>query len=114
MTVADRIKEKRELLGLTQLDLAKRLGLRSKTSISRIEQSEDNVSLKDVQRIADALGCSPLELMGWIDPNDDKFDEQTKRLIHYFNGLSASNRNMFEKYIEIAFKEEQKGGNKDV
>ena len=114
MTVADKIKEKRELLGLTQLDLAKRLGLKSKTSISRIEQSGDNVSLKDIQRIAEALGCSPLELMGWLDPNNEKFDEQTKRLIRYFNALSAANRNLIEKYAEITYQEERKGGKDNV
>lgn len=63
MTVADRIKEKRELLGLTQFELAERLGLKSRTSITRIEKSGDNVSLKDVRRIADILGCSTIDLM---------------------------------------------------
>jgi transcriptional regulator with XRE-family HTH domain len=63
MTVADRIKEKRKLLGLTQYELAERLGLKSETSITRIEKSGDNVSLKDVRRIADILGCSAIDLM---------------------------------------------------
>ena len=39
MTVADRIREKRLEMELSQDELAKRLGYRDKTSISKIEKS---------------------------------------------------------------------------
>lgn len=100
MTVADRIKEKRELLGLTQYDLAEKLGLKSATSITRIEKSGDNVSLKDVRRIADILGCSEIELM---------FDD--KQVVEY--AMLNPNKTkvniydverVFERYVEQAIK----------
>lgn len=98
MTVADRIKEMRERKGWTQTKLAERLGLRSGTSVTRIEKSGDDVTLKDVERIATAFGCSPLELMGWLNPNTTD-DPDLNRLIHYFNCLNAENRNKGFEYI---------------
>ena len=108
MTVADRIKETREQKGLTQLELANRIGLKSKTSITRIEQSGDNVSLKDVQRIAEALGCSPLYLMGWVNPYNEELPPHTSHIIHYFNLLSAKNQDAVEAYIKFLIEEENK------
>lgn len=67
MTVGDRIRELREYRGLTQEQLAKKLGLSGKSSISKIEKSGDDITLKNIERIADALYASPSYLMGWID-----------------------------------------------
>ena len=98
MTVADRIKEMREKRGWTQTQLAEKLGLRSGTSVTRIEKSGDDVTLKDVERIAEVFGCSPLELMGWLNPFATD-DPTLKRLVHYFNMLNAENRNKGFDYI---------------
>ena len=65
MTIADRIKQKREEKHLSQEDLAKICGYADKTSISKIENSGDNVTLKKIKRIADALGVTHRYLMGW-------------------------------------------------
>ena len=71
MTVAARVKARRESLGLSQGELAKRLGLNSRSSISRIENNGDDITLRDVGRLAKALECSPLYLMGW-DEEENK------------------------------------------
>lgn len=65
MTVSDRIKSRREELKMTQDELAKRLGLKGKSSVCKIENAGDNVSSKSVKRYAIALNCSPAHLMGW-------------------------------------------------
>lgn len=65
MTVADRIKYRREELGFTQSELAQKAGYSDKTSVSKIENSGDNISMKKVRRIAKALSVSPSYLMGW-------------------------------------------------
>lgn len=67
MTTADRIKIRREELGLSQTDLAKRIGLSGKTSISRMETSGDRVTLKNVEKCAKALNCSISYLLGYED-----------------------------------------------
>lgn len=71
MTIADRIKQKREEKHLSQEDLAKICGYADKTSISKIENSGDNVTLKKIKRIADALGVTHRYLMGWEDESEE-------------------------------------------
>ena len=65
MTVADRIKELRTEKGITQTELAKRLGNKDKSTISKIESKGNDISLKDIKRIAEALGTTSAYLMGW-------------------------------------------------
>ena len=67
MTVADRVKLRREELGMSQEELAHKMGLKSRSSITRIEKSGDEISLKDVERLSEALDCSPMYLMDWSD-----------------------------------------------
>lgn len=65
MTVGERIKELRIEFGLSQDELAKRAGYSDKTAISKLEHAGNNITLKQVKRIAIALEASPEELMGW-------------------------------------------------
>lgn len=71
MTTADRIRQRRIELGLTQLELAKRLGFSTKAAVSKIECQGDKVTLKNVEKFALALHCAPAYLMGW---SDEKYD----------------------------------------
>lgn len=74
-TVGDRIREKREELGLTQDELSKKLGYKSRSSVNKMENARE-LPLKKVKMMADVLGCSPAYLMGW----DSKELENTKTL----------------------------------
>lgn len=65
MTVADRIKYRRESLGMSQEELAKRIGLKDKSSITKIEKAGDKISLKNIEKISEALSVSVQFLMGW-------------------------------------------------
>ena len=65
MTVADRIRLKREELNLSQDELAKKIGCKDKSTISKIEKSGNDITMKNIQRIADALGVTSQYLMGW-------------------------------------------------
>lgn len=72
MTVADRIKQLRERLGLTQEQLAERLGYNGKSSISKIETSGNDITLKKISRLAPVLHTTEAYLMGWVDnPSPD-------------------------------------------
>lgn len=72
MTIADRIKERRELLHLTQEELANKCGYSDKSSITKIEKSGNDITLKKIQKVAKALGTTPSYLMGW-DESDDEY-----------------------------------------
>jgi transcriptional regulator with XRE-family HTH domain len=81
MTVADRIKFKREELDITQDELAKKLGLKGKSSVCKIESSGDNISTKSIRNYANALGVTIAYLMGW----ESESDPSTAALEHIIN-----------------------------
>lgn len=65
MTIGERIKKVRTDKKITQAELAIMCGYANKANISRIEHSGDNVTTKQVKRIADKLGVTEAFLMGY-------------------------------------------------
>lgn len=66
MTVGDRIKKKRIELGLSQDEVAQKVGYKSRSSIQKIESSR-RLPLSKIELMSRALDCSPGYLMGWED-----------------------------------------------
>lgn len=106
MTTADRIRQRRLELGLTQLELAKRLGFSTKAAVSKIECQGDNVTLKNVEKFAYALHCAPAYLMGW---SDEKYDneptyhetanERTDTFIVLYNQLDEEQKKLIDNLL---------------
>lgn len=69
MTIGERIAIRRKQLGLTQEELAKKLGYKSKSTINKVELGINDLSQSKVKLYADALNVSPAYLMGWEDSN---------------------------------------------
>ena len=67
MTVADRVLERRTALGMTQTELAIKMGYKGKTSVSKIETAGDNITLKTIEKLAAALNTTHAYLLGWVD-----------------------------------------------
>lgn len=67
MTVGDRIRIRRERLGMTQDELAKKLGHSSRSTVSKAEKWGNDITTWKVKRYAEALDCSFEYLMGWED-----------------------------------------------
>lgn len=65
MTIADRIREKRNELNYSQTELAYKAGYNDKTAISKFENAGNDITMKQVKRIAKALGVTSAYLMGW-------------------------------------------------
>lgn len=107
MTTADRIKNRRIELGLTQLEVAKRLGLTSKAAVSKIESQGDDVSLKNVKKFGEALGCSIAYLMGWEDEKEqsDKDDEflskEDAEFITLYRQLSDEQKKLVDNMLTV-------------
>ena len=73
MTVGARIKNVREQRGLSQETLAKLMGYKDRSSISKIEkETDENIYMDVIQKFADVLNCSPLYLMGWDNEEENK------------------------------------------
>lgn len=58
------IKNRRQELGLTQSELANRTGYSDRSMIAKIESGKIDLPLSKVEVFANALGTTPLELMG--------------------------------------------------
>lgn len=56
--IGERIRRARESLGLSQQELAKRIGYSSPATISHFESGERKISILDLQQIAQTLGLS--------------------------------------------------------
>lgn len=65
--LGQKIKKKREELGLSQEDLAKILGYKHKSSINKIELGAADVPRAKVPAFAKALGMTAIEFSGWTE-----------------------------------------------
>ena len=85
--IGKRIKARREELGMTQEELAARLGYKSKTTIAEIENGTNDIVQSKVMEFAKMLDTTPAYLMGWeqIDP--------------YFSGKEASDE-IYQKFAK--------------
>lgn len=81
MTIGQRIKKLREERGMTQEELAKVLGYSHKTSISKIESDERNLTQPKIKAIAEIFDVSPSALLGIGEEN--KSPEKTIDLHNY-------------------------------
>lgn len=67
MTMGDRIKNRRIELGMTQQELAVKMGFKTRSHISLLEQGDRNIPISKIKKLANALEVSPEYLMGWED-----------------------------------------------
>ncbi len=63
--IGKRIKEKREYIGMTQEELATKLGYRNKSTIAKIETGANDIVQSKVIEFANALNTTVSYLMGW-------------------------------------------------
>ena len=65
MTTGERIKQRREELGLTQTELAERMGYKSRAAICTVEKDKEDLTTTRIRKFAKALQTTPAYLMGW-------------------------------------------------
>ena len=76
MSIGQRIKSRREELGLSQEDLAHKIGYKSKSSINKIELDIQQLRQSKIKQIADALETTTDYIMGWSEKEDSEPKEQ--------------------------------------
>ena len=95
MTVGQRIKQRRMELGMTQSELAEKMGYQGKTAVSAAENKGDNITTTKVKKFADALGVTPRWLMGYEDNEPDYIWEDKGKAYHIeFDRKDVSNQTM--------------------
>ncbi|MDO5559380.1 MAG: S24 family peptidase [Oscillospiraceae bacterium] len=89
MNIGENIKRLREQLGMSQEELATKMGYKSRSAITKIEKGQRDINQKKIKEYAKALNTSPAVLMGIeVHTNDstdyDKYDNiepiTTKRI----------------------------------
>ena len=101
MTIGERIKQKRIELNLSQDELAKRVGYKSRSSIQKIESAR-KLPITKVAIMASALNCSPGYLMGWEDDEGNKIESHSefelspedKQFIELFHNANPDRRKL--------------------
>ena len=90
MTIGDRIKQRRMELNMSQEELAHKIGYKDRSTISYIENGDNNFPIAKVKAIAIALKTTPQWIMGWDedDPDSllqDAFDNPDRRILFNLN-----------------------------
>lgn len=105
--IGKRIKIKREELGLTQEDLAKRMGYKSKSTINKIELGINDITQSTIIKFTEVLNTTPAYLMGWEEEQEYIDGAEEARLIKKYNKLSKSNRKVVLDLIDSLISAQQ-------
>lgn len=73
MEIGERIKKRREELGMSQDELAKKVGYTSRSSVAKVETNANGMVQSKLVAFAKALNTTPAYLMGWTN------DEETEK-----------------------------------
>ena len=71
VNIGKNIMRTRKELGMTQEELARRVGYKTKSAINKIELGVRDLPQKKIVAFAQALGVSPGHLMGWDQEPED-------------------------------------------
>lgn len=79
MSIGDRIKSRRIELNMSQDELAKKLGYKSRSSINKIEKDGRNLPQDKIKALANILYTTPAYIMGWTEEKNKLLNELTKQ-----------------------------------
>lgn len=108
MNVGTRIRERREELGMSQDELAKRAGYAHRATISKIENGYQDFPIDQIVPIAKALDVTPGWIMGWDKP-DTGSDKTAQRLMAYAKKMNGLQLSEWIDYAEKLLNEETPG-----
>ena len=79
--IGENIRRKREELGLSQEELATRMGYKSKSTINKIELGINDIPQNKITKFAEVLGTTPAVLMGWVDEQTGKKNDVLANIV---------------------------------
>lgn len=101
-TIGQRIRTRRIELGMTQEELAQKLGYTSRSSINKIEKEYRNLQQEKILDFANALATTPAYIMGWNEScasgSDLTADERD--LLNAFRSFNQEGQTRILNYIE--------------
>ena len=87
MTIYERIKNRRIALGMSQTELAKKVGYVGKSAISKVENGERDISQSMIEQYAKALNVSPIYLLYGDDYDGDQWPSDCESLNRRFANI---------------------------
>ena len=103
-TVGDRILQRRKELGLTQEELAKMMGYKSKSTINKIEMGINDIPQSKIARFAEVLATTPTYLMGWdeeeISPSETSLTEGEQMWLELYHRVSDDTKDILIKMMD--------------
>lgn len=106
-TVGNRILQRRKELDLTQEELARRMGYKSKSTINKIEMGINDIPQSKIMRFSEVLATTPSFLMGWDEeeensPEEPKLTEGEQMLLDLFRRVPEDKQQMVLSLIRVA------------
>lgn len=96
-TMYDRIKRLREEQGMSQTELAKKCGYSNRSTITKIEKGERNLSSGKIQKIANALGVKPSVLMD----GEDEINDISSEILALLEAMPEQKRENAIEYLKF-------------
>lgn len=105
-TVGDRILIRRKELDLTQEELARRMGYKSKSTINKIEMGINDIPQSKIAKFAEVLATTPSFLMGWDEednsPEEPTLTEGEEMLLDLFRRIPEDKQELVLQMIRVA------------
>lgn len=106
MEIGERIKHRREELSMSQDELAKKVGYKSRSSVNKIEADGRGLPQRKIVAFAKALETTPSYLMGWEPVSDEDIgnvfaNDNLFEIIDNISSLSPNEKNHFIKYLQL-------------
>ena len=108
--IGELIKKRRLELGMTQEELAKRLGYAHKSSINKLEMNKNDVTQTLLLKISDALDVSPMYFINQIDvPHETHSRDAIMEYARKLARLNQADLDNVIKYIDFLESQQKKG-----
>lgn len=104
MHIGIRIRTRREELGMSQDELAEKMGYKSRSTIAKIENGVNDVVQSNIVKFSNALNVSVAYLMGWEKAVEEKPIETAHKLADLFLNVDfedAGLLKMLEEYGKL-------------
>lgn len=101
MTVGEKIKRRRIELGMSQEDLAKKLGYKDRSALSYLEKRGEGLKLSRAKEIAEALRMDPADLLDDYSKPDFMVTDEEASLLLELRSLNLDDYNNVLKYIRF-------------
>lgn len=113
--IGNNIKKRRLELGMTQEELAHKMGYKSRSAINKLEKNVNDINQSTLKKLGEALDINPVDLMeyGYSEKihndfmlytinhtdsphlaNEDAMFSRVSNYVHLFSALSDSNKDI--------------------